>query len=127
MIKVTKLKNIIKPFFFILIGIMPLLLKSGLLKKNKIAASDSSVLNSFSGNWEANDDSFELTIDTKPKLSINGKELDLTVISNDNDKIIFQDKYGYHISLTRLTNEKIELFDEAEDRTYNLYKNAESA
>lgn len=122
-----KLKKIAKPIIFILIGLIPLLLKPILQKKHTTATSDPFILTNLSGNWQAGDDSFELTIDLKPKLSVNGKELDLTVISNQNDEIIFQDKYGYHISLTRLSNENLELFDEAEDKSYHLYKNDKNA
>lgn len=120
MVNLKKIQKQVLLACSVVIGVTPVLMKSGLLKKKKHQRQLS--LHNLTGNWLTQDQSFLLHIHNEPKLTMNGKNLDLTLIKSNEQELFLQDRYGYGITIRQVDANTLELFDEAEEKNYLFSK-----
>lgn len=82
------------------------------------------LLHNYVGSWwfieEVKHVQHRLKIDEKLNLHLDGRLLQGSLQELTKNKLVFQDQYGYHLAIHCLQNSPVELYDEADDKTYQL-------
>lgn len=97
-----------------------------IVKKNRKSLLRIDPLTFFIGNWHISDQKtpigISLQIDGNREVYLNKQLMTGHLISIENDKLIFKDHYGYELVVTKLSSTTLNLFDEADEKNYQLVK-----
>ncbi|ETA73620.1 DUF4828 domain-containing protein [Ligilactobacillus equi] len=78
----------------------------------------------YVGNWvftdEENGRQHHLEISADLTISLDRRQLAGKVISIDNKELVFLDNYGYQLRIDAVDNHPISVYDEADNRVYQL-------
>ncbi|MGX7420177.1 DUF4828 domain-containing protein [Carnobacterium gallinarum] len=78
----------------------------------------------FLGSWRKSEspssDSAFLTFNRTGSVTLNKKLLKGNIIQLNEQQLIFEDSYGYQLILNKLGENKLNLYDDAEDKEYIL-------
>lgn len=106
----------------LLFSMIPLLVHLNLFQHVKKKEKNLFSLKSWKGLWITEKGQVVLEINEKSNIFINNKPLELTLQNILHDELIFQDHYGYSMNLTKKNENKLLLFDEAEEKEYSFYR-----
>lgn len=78
----------------------------------------------FSGNWKFIDENnsrvHHLHINPDLSISLDGRSLPGSVLNLSENELVFLDTYGYHLRVDAIDQHPISVYDEADDRVYQL-------
>lgn len=78
----------------------------------------------FSGNWQFTDENnsrvHHLHINLDLSISLDGRALPGSVLNLTEKELVFLDTYGYHLRIDAIDQHPISVYDEADDRVYQL-------
>lgn len=97
-----------------------------IIKKNKKSHSTLDPLTSYIGTWRINEPDIttemSIQIEENQQIYLNKQLMNGHLISIENDKLIFTDHFGYELIVTKLSPTSLNLFDEADEKNYQLVK-----
>ncbi|MGB3160286.1 DUF4828 domain-containing protein [Carnobacterium sp.] len=83
----------------------------------------------FIGNWHVSEPNtpieMSIQIDANRQVFLNKQMMNGHLISVEKDKLIFKDHFGYEIIVTKLSETSLNLFDEADEKNYQLIRETE--
>ena len=78
----------------------------------------------FAGNWQFVDENnsriHHLHISLDLSISLDGRALPGSVLNLNEKELVFLDTYGYHLRIDAIDEHPISVYDEADDRVYQL-------
>ncbi|WP_414838780.1 DUF4828 domain-containing protein [Carnobacterium sp. TMP28] len=86
-------------------------------------------LNFFIGKWHVSEpaSSIEMSIQIKEnrQVYLNNQLMNGQLVFIENDKLIFKDHFGYELIVTKTSPTTLNLFDEADEKNYQLVRETE--
>ncbi|MCA9765320.1 MAG: DUF4828 domain-containing protein [Carnobacterium sp.] len=86
-------------------------------------------LNFFIGQWHVSEpaSSIEMSIQIKEnrQVYLNNQLMNGQLVFIENDKLIFKDHFGYELIVTKTSPTTLNLFDEADEKDYQLVRETE--
>ncbi|WP_282708680.1 DUF4828 domain-containing protein [Ligilactobacillus sp. Marseille-Q7487] len=79
----------------------------------------------YAGTWMFTDELshkvHQLEISVELTIALDGRQLLGKVEQLDSNELVFLDNYGYHLRISAVNNLPVSVFDEADNRVYELY------
>lgn len=80
----------------------------------------------FVGNWHISEPDvsikMSIQIEEDRQVYLNNQLMNGQLVSIENDKLVFKDHFGYELIVTKLSSTTLNLFDEADEKNYQLIR-----
>lgn len=97
-----------------------------LIKKNREAQLKVDPIAFFIGKWHISDPNtstaLSIQIGENREVYLNKQLMNGQLISIEKDKLVFTDHFGYELIATKLSSTTLNLFDEADEKNYQLVR-----
>ena len=103
---------------------MPNIIRKITQPNKKHGSSTASFAHIFAGEWQFTDENnsrvHHLHIQVDMSISLGGRALPGSVLNLNERELVFLDSYGYHLRIDAIDGHPISVYDEADDRVYQL-------
>ncbi len=110
----------------VVIGASLLSFTAGFLAKKTQKSDSKEWVNQYVGQWHYTSghkhQQHHVKITREFKLFLDGHEVKGSLKEMSNKNLVWQDEFGYHVKIITNGQEPVELYDEADDKTYVLEK-----
>ena len=100
-----------------------------IVKNTRKSHSEIDPLSFFIGNWHISEPDIpvemSIRIEEDRQVYLNKQLINGQLVSIKNDKLIFKDHFGYELVVTKLSSTTLNLFDEADEKNYQLIRESE--
>ena len=83
-------------------------------------------LNFFIGNWTISEPDIpiemSIQIEENRQVYLNKQLMNGQLVSVENERLVFKDHFGYELIVTKLSPTTLNLFDEADEKNYQLIR-----